>query len=362
MIEKLENKIKDLEEEILSLEKLLKIEEKKNKLKELEKKISEPDFWKNKDTNTIEELKSIKSDIEDVENLKEKINHLKEFLLIYDPSYENDLNKEFENFNKNLEDLRTKILFSEKFDNSSCIVEINSGAGGVEACDWANMLFRMYCRWAEDKGFKIVVIDELKNEEAGLKNITFIIEGFRAYGFLKSEKGIHRLVRISPFDANKRRHTSFASVSVIPKIESDIDIEIRQQDLKIETFRASGKGGQHVNRTDSAVRITHIPTGIVVSCQNERSQHQNKELALNILRSKLYELKEEERQKALENIRGQKRKIEWGSQIRSYVLYPYLLVKDHRTGYETSGAWSVLDGKIDDFIFAYLRYILNKKN
>jgi len=219
----------------------------------------------------------------------------------------------------------------------------------------------MYFRWAEDKGFKFQVFDEVKGEEAGLKSITFYIQGNRAYGLLKSERGVHRLVRISPFDANKRRHTSFASIDVLPEIKEDADITIKPEDLKIDTFRSSGAGGQHVNVTNSAVRITHLSSGIIVSCQNERSQYQNKETALKILKAKLYEMREEENVKELEAMSGQKQRIEWGSQIRSYVLHPYLLVKDHRTDFEEHNAWAVLDGKIDDFIHAYLRYNSSKK-
>ena len=265
------------------------------------------------------------------------------------------MQKETKKFEENLEKIKLKVLFNEKFDDSNAIVELNSGAGGTEACDWASMLFRMYFRWAEDKKFKFNVLDEVKGEEAGIKNITFLIEGIRAYGMLKSERGVHRLVRVSPFDANKRRHTSFASVDVLPEIREDIDIEIKPEELEIITCRASGAGGQHVNKTDSAVRITHLPTGIVVGCQNERSQHQNKQVALRVLKAKLYELKEEEKKKNLEKISGTKQRIEWGSQIRSYVLYPYLLVKDHRTDLENHDAWGVLDGKLDDFIYAYLK-------
>jgi peptide chain release factor 2 len=240
-------------------------------------------------------------------------------------------------------------------------VEINSGAGGTEACDWSNMLFRMYVKWAESKGFKLKVLDELRAEEAGIKSITFFIEGRRAYGLLRSERGVHRLVRISPFDANKRRHTSFASVDVLPEIKEDIEIEIKPEDLRIDTFRSSGAGGQHVNVTDSAVRITHLPSGIVVSCQNERSQHQNKYTAMKILKAKLYEIKEKENRKELEKVTGKKQKIEWGSQIRSYVLHPYLLVKDHRTNTEEHNARAVLDGQIDEFIYAYLRSFADSK-
>ncbi|MDD4955242.1 MAG: peptide chain release factor 2 [Candidatus Omnitrophica bacterium] len=353
----IKSKIENFEEELSTLKELLKIDSKKKDIGLLQSKMSATDFWQNQKeaSGIIEELKKIKGDVDDWDMLNNKLHELKEFIQIADASYENEMEKEAKKFDENLERLKLKVLFNEKFDDSNAIVEINSGAGGTEACDWASMLFRMYFRWAEEKKFKFSVLDEVRGEEAGIKNITFLIEGLRAYGMLKSERGVHRLVRISPFDANKRRHTSFASVDVLPEIKEDIDIEIKPEDLEIITCRASGAGGQHVNKTDSAVRITHLPTGIVVACQNERSQHQNKQVALRVLKAKLYELKEEDKKKNLEKISGTKQKIEWGSQIRSYVLYPYLLVKDHRTDLENHDAWGVLDGKLDDFMYAYLK-------
>lgn len=353
----IKSKIENFEEEMLTLKGLLNIDSKKKDIEGLQSKMAEPNFWQNQKeaSGIIEELKRIKGDVDDWDVLNNKLHELKEFMQIADTSYEEEIEKEIKKFEENLEKLKLKVLFCEKFDDSNAIVEINSGAGGTEACDWASMLFRMYFRWAEDKKFKFSVLDEVKGEEAGIKNITFLIEGPRAYGMLKSERGVHRLVRVSPFDANKRRHTSFASVDVLPEIKEDIDIEIKPEELEIITCRASGAGGQHVNKTDSAVRMTHLPTGIVVACQNERSQHQNKQVALRVLKAKLYELKEEEKKKNLEKISGTKQKIEWGSQIRSYVLYPYLLVKDHRTDLENHDAWGVLDGKLDDFMYAYLK-------
>jgi len=247
-----------------------------------------------------------------------------------------------------------KVLLSGEHDASNAIVTIHAGAGGTEAQDWVEILLRMYVRWAERRGYRVKVVDLLSGEEAGLKYVTFTVEGSYAYGYLKSEKGIHRLVRISPFDASGRRHTSFASVSVIPEIEEDIEIEIRPEDLKIETMRASGHGGQHVNKTETAVRITHLPTGIVVSCQNERSQHLNKATALKILKARLYELERRKLEEKKAKLLGEKKEIAWGSQIRSYILQPYRLVKDHRTGFETGNVEAVLDGEIDPFIRAYL--------
>jgi peptide chain release factor 2 len=356
-MEEIKKQIENLLTELEAIKGLLKIEEKNKNLEKLQKKMAEPDFWQNQKeaSRVVEELKLAKADIEDWNILHIKLKELKEFISVADESYQKDIVKELANFEESFQKLKLRTLFSAKFDEANAILEINAGAGGTEACDWVSMLFRMYFRWAENKNFKVAILEELKGDEAGIKNITFLIEGLRAYGMLKSERGVHRLVRISPFDANKRRHTSFASVDILPEIKDDVEIEIKPEDLKIETFRAGGKGGQHVNRTDSAVRITHIPTGIVTGCQNERSQHQNKQVAMRVLRAKLYELKEEEKKKNLQKISGEKRKIEWGSQIRSYVLYPYLLVKDHRNDYESHDAWSVLDGNLDEFMYAYLR-------
>jgi peptide chain release factor 2 len=359
-MEEVRNQIGNLDTELETLKGLLKIEEKKKNLERLQIKMAEPNFWQNqKDASgVVEELKSIKADIDDWNNLHIKLKELKEFILIADESYQKDIIKELNKFEEGFQRLKLRTLFCAKFDDANAILEINAGAGGTEACDWVSMLFRMYFRWAENKKFKVTILEELRGDEAGIKNITFLIEGLRAYGMLKSERGVHRLVRISPFDANKRRHTSFASVDVLPEIKDDVEIEIKPEDLKIETFRAGGKGGQHVNRTDSAVRITHIPTGVVTGCQNERSQHQNKQVAMRVLRAKLYEIKEEEKKRNLQKISGEKRKIEWGSQIRSYVLYPYLLVKDHRNDYESHDAWTVLDGNLDEFMYAYLKHNL----
>lgn len=268
-----------------------------------------------------------------------------------------ELKSSLKHFEKECENLKILALLSGKYDNYDAIVNIHAGAGGTEAQDWVQMLFRMYSMYAEKNGFKIKVLDVLDGDEAGIKNINFVISGDNAYGYLKAEKGIHRLVRISPFDANARRHTSFASVEVMPELEEAEDIEIKPDDLKFDTFRASGAGGQHVNKTESAIRITHIPTGIVVACQTERSQIQNKERAMKMLYSKLAEKQEREQLDELLSIKGSIKKIEWGSQIRSYVFCPYTLVKDHRTGYETSDVQAVMDGEIQDFILAYLQKI-----
>ena len=257
--------------------------------------------------------------------------------------------------NRRVSSLETQVLLSGPYDANNAIVEIHSGAGGLEACDWAMMLYRMYSRWCERKGFKLEVLDILEGDEAGLKRVSFVVSGHNAYGYLKCEKGIHRLVRLSPFDSNNKRHTSFASVDVIPEFDSDIDIEIRDEDLKIDVYRSSGAGGQGVNTTDSAVRITHLPTKTVVTCQNERSQIKNKEKALSILKGRLKLMEIEAKEKELASIRGDSMNIDFGSQIRSYVMHPYSMVKDHRTGISTSDVSSVLDGDIDMFIEAYLR-------
>ena len=350
-------KVRKLEEELEKLRGLLNIEGKKKRLEQLQLKMSEAAFWQEQKTSVkvVGEMKSLKSDVEDWQAMRDKIKELEELFSLSDVSLNSEILKELNALGDDVEKLRLRTFFSGKFDEANAIVEINSGAGGTEACDWAHMLFRMYFRWAEEKKFKYTVLNEVKGEEAGIKNITFLIEGLRAYGLLKAERGVHRLVRISPFDANRRRHTSFASIDILPEVTEGIDISLKSEELRIDTFRASGRGGQHVNVTDSAIRITHLPTGIVTSCQNERSQYQNKQVALKVLKAKLHQLKEEEKKKELDKISGNKRKIEWGSQIRSYVLHPYLMVKDHRTNLAIGDAWAVLDGKIDELIYAYLK-------
>jgi peptide chain release factor 2 len=356
MIEEIKERLESIEAKIKEFSSLLKIEEKRKKIHKLQLKMAKADFWKDQEKSlpVIEELKSLKEEVDEFYALEDKLKDLKELLKITDLSYQKEIEQELNHLEKKVEDFRLRLLFSGKFDSASAFVEINSGAGGTEACDWALMLFRMYFRWAQNRGFKVKVLDEVRGEEAGVKNITFLVEGKNAYGYLKAERGIHRLVRISPFDSNRRRHTSFASVSAWPQVSDEVEVEIKPEDLRIDTFRASGHGGQHVNKTDSAVRITHLPSGIVVSCQNERSQYQNKQTALKVLRAKLYQIKEEEKKQELAKLSGEKRKIEWGSQIRSYILHPYSLVKDHRTGFQVGWAKEVLDGKIDDFIYQYL--------
>ncbi len=286
----------------------------------------------------------------------EEINLLNELALSEeDEETSKEVGKELIDLTNRVEKLEIQSYFTDKFDLADAIVSINAGAGGTESCDWTGMLFRMYSRWAEEKNYKIEVNDFLANPEAGFKSIVFMVKGRYAYGHLKSERGIHRLVRISPFDFNQRRHTSFASVDVIPALDEEVEVEIDPKDLKIETFRASGPGGQYVNVTDSAVRITHLPTKITAQCQNERSQFQNKETAMKILRARLYDLEMRKREEQIESLRGEKKEIAWGSQIRSYILHPYNLVKDHRTGKEDPRVEEVLGGNIDEFIYSYLK-------
>jgi len=324
--------------------------------------MSQAGFWQDSENanRTVQELKILKSYIEPWQEQYRKYEDLRELIEIIEIDDEvslKQIEQDLQILSKEIQNLELKAILSGQFDKNNAIVSINAGAGGTEACDWASILFRMYTRWAQGKGYKLQTTDLLPGEEAGVKNITFRILGHLVYGYLRSENGVHRLVRISPFDANKRRHTSFASVDIIPEIEDNIQLDIKEEDLRIDTFRSSGAGGQHVNVTDSAVRITHIPTGTVVQCQNERSQHQNKYTAMKILRAKLYELERNKQQEKLNKQYSDKRKIEWGSQIRSYVIHPYSMVKDHRTEAQTGNVGAVLDGDIDMFIEAYLRTV-----
>jgi len=306
----------------------------------------------------MKHLNGIKSTLNKYETILKEISDSKELLEMIssgeDPEIEKDVEKTIGRIESGIKELDLQLKLSGEFDKNSAIVAIHSGAGGTEACDWAEMLLRMYSRWAEKKAFRMEVVDVLDGDEAGIKSITFFVEGEYAYGYLKAELGVHRLVRISPFDANKRRHTSFASVDVIPEIESNIDIEINEKDIKIDTYRAGGHGGQYLQKTESAIRITHAPTGIVVQSQKERSQYQNKETAMKLLRSKLYEYERDKNRAQVEKHYDEKGSIEWGSQIRSYVFMPYQLVKDHRTGCETGNVTKVMDGDIDMFIEAFL--------
>ncbi len=332
----------------------------KKEIIKLQNESSQPDFWKNStDAQTkMQQLSTLKGKIEPYEKIRHEFDELK--ILFELGKEENDtqtfdeISKKLCGFKKELEELEFKRVLSGEHDKSNAILSIHPGAGGTESCDWAEMLLRMYLRWAESKKFTTQILEFLGGEEAGVKSVTLLVEGEYAYGYLKAEKGIHRLVRISPFDANRRRHTSFASVFVMPEVE-EVEIDIKEEDLRIDTFRAGGPGGQHVNVTDSAVRITHLPTGIVVSCQSDRSQHKNRANAMNVLRSRIYEYYQETQKEKLSKIGGEKKDIAWGSQIRSYVFQPYTLVKDHRTNLEIGDGQRVMDGWIDPFIEAYLR-------
>lgn len=309
-------------------------------------------------------LKGLKDEVETYEGLKTSYEDIETLLEMgyeeEDESIIPEVQAEMDDFVERFEALRIKTLLSGEYDRDNAILKLNAGAGGTESCDWASMLYRMYTRWAEKKGFSVEVLDYLDGDEAGIKSVTFQINGENAYGYLKSEKGVHRLVRISPFNAQGKRQTSFVSLDVMPDIEDDIDIEINPEDLRIDTYRSSGAGGQHINKTSSAIRITHLPTGIVVQCQNERSQFQNKDKAMQMLKAKLYLLEQQKNAEKLSGIRGEVTEIGWGNQIRSYVMQPYTLVKDHRTSEEVSNVGAVMDGNIDPFINAYLKWINTK--
>jgi len=330
--------------------------------------MTEAGFWDNveKSSSIVKEVKFLKSIIEPWQNASTRFNEIKELAEISrddDKELVADLSRNMDLLLLEVEKLEFKTLLGGEFDKNNAILSINAGAGGTESCDWVSMLFRMYSRWAENKGYSLKTIDVLFGEEAGIKNITVLIEGDYAFGYLKSERGVHRMVRISPFDANKRRHTSFASVDVIPEVEEASGVSIEEKDLRIDVYRSKGAGGQSVNTTDSAVRITHIPSGIVVQCQNERSQHQNKQTAMKILKARLYELEQKNKEEELtKQYSLEKKRIEWGSQIRSYVMQPYTLVKDLRTDYETGDVNKVMDGGIDEFIEAYLKFQAKRKN
>ena len=321
-----------------------------------------PDFWNDPEVsqNKMKEVKSLKDDVATYAALSAKYDDIETMIEMgyeeNDPELIPEIDQMMKEFVQTYEDIRMKTLLSGEYDRNNAIVSLHAGAGGTESCDWAAMLYRMYTRWADKKGFSVEVLDSLDGEEAGIKSITFQVNGENAYGYLKSEKGVHRLVRISPFNAAGKRQTSFVSCDVMPDIEEDVDVEIREEDIRIDTFRSSGAGGQHINKTSSAIRITHFPTGIVVQCQNERSQHMNKDKAMQMLKAKLYLLKQEENAAKAAGIRGEVTDIGWGNQIRSYVMQPYTMVKDHRTGVESGNVDAVMDGNIDPFINGYLKW------
>ncbi len=358
--------LENIEEKILTLKDAIKVDDKKNELMRLEKETLKEGFWNEKENSSkiLSKMKHLKADISKYDKVVKEYEDATTYLEL--AQEENDLEsyKEAKNLasilQENLERLEVSTLLSDEYDINNAIVTIHPGAGGTESQDWALMLYRMYTRWAQHMDFTLEVLDYQDGEEAGVKSVSFLVKGEYAYGYLKGESGVHRLVRISPFDANSRRHTSFAAVEVLPEISDEISIDIKPEDIEMDVYRASGAGGQHVNKTSSAVRLKHIPTGIVVTCQTERSQMQNRENAMKMLKAKIYKLEKDNFDKMIDNIKGETTDNSWGNQIRSYVFCPYTLVKDHRTGYETSNVQAVMDGKIDDFIYEYLKnYVKN---
>ena len=325
--------------------------------------MEEPSFWEDAERSTkiVKEAKNLKDTVEGYQHLERLYEEIELMIEMgyeeNDPEVIPEIQTMLDEFSSNLEKMRLSTLLTGEYDNCNAILRLNAGAGGTESCDWCSMLYRMYCRWAESRGFSVEVLDFLDGDEAGIKSVTIQVNGENAFGYLKSERGVHRLVRISPFNAAGKRQTSFVSCDVMPDIEEDLDVEINPDDLRIDTYRSSGAGGQHIYKTSSAIRITHIPTGIVVQCQNERSQFQNKDKAMQMLKAKLYMLKQQENAEKLSDIRGEVKEIGWGNQIRSYVLQPYTMVKDHRTGEELGNADSVLNGNLDPFISAYLKWL-----
>lgn len=346
------------------MEILFDLDVKRKRIEELEATQLQDGFWDDyqKAQHVVNEAKLLKEYVFGYDRLSKQWIDLDEMYqalqLEEDTELKELLDEEFPQFVEGLAKFEVRVLLSHEYDRSNCILEIHPGAGGTESCDWADMLYRMYTKYADDHDFKITILDYLPGEVAGIKSVTLRVEGVLAYGYLKGEKGVHRLVRISPFDSGGRRHTSFASVDVIPEFQEEDDIKLEDKDLQIDTMRSSGAGGQHVNKTDSAVRITHIPSGIVVKCQSGRSQHANKDQAIFLLKSKLYQLRVEEQMQKVAEMKGNQKLIEWGSQIRSYVFQPYKLVKDHRSEFETSDVQGVMDGELDEFIFAYLKSLV----
>lgn len=359
--EELRLKLLESEEPIQNLKEALAIDSLKSEVEALEKESSAPGFWDDMENSqkTMQKIGSLKAKISSYESLKSDFD---DALVMIELANEEEDESLLEDCANSVKDIETRIdsltlstLLSGEFDAKNALLTFHAGAGGTEAQDWAEMLFRMYNRWGERHGYKVSTLDYLDGDVAGIKSATILVEGENAYGYLRGEMGIHRLVRVSPFDSSGRRHTSFASLEVMPEIDDDVEVDIREEDIKMDVYRASGAGGQKVNKTSSAVRLTHIPTGIVVSCQIERSQHQNREVAMRMLKSKLVEIKERENLERIEDIKGDQKEIAWGSQIRSYVFMPYTMVKDHRTGYEMGNITAVMDGDIDGFINAYLK-------
>lgn len=359
--EELRLRLLDSEKPIENLKEALAIDSLKAEVEVLEKESAAPDFWDDMENSqkVMQKIGSLKAKVTGYESLKSDYEDALVMIELADEegdlSLLDDCTASVKDIETRVEDMTLSTLLSGEFDGKNALLTFHAGAGGTEAQDWAEMLFRMYNRWGERHGYKVSTLDYLGGDVAGIKSATILVEGENAYGYLKGEMGIHRLVRVSPFDSSGRRHTSFASVEVMPEIDDDVNVEIREEDIKMDVYRASGAGGQKVNKTSSAVRLTHIPTGIVVSCQIERSQHQNREVAMRMLKSKLVEIKERENLERIEDIKGDQKEIAWGSQIRSYVFMPYTLAKDHRTGFEMGNITAVMDGDIDGFINAYLK-------
>ncbi len=352
-----------MKKDIDELSETLGIERDRTSLEELKEKTAAPDFYNDIENSqkVLKKLKQLENKIERYEALGNSRDDTETLIELAemeeDLSFLEEVSTAYSALQEDIENMRLEALLSGPYDKNNAILTLHAGAGGTEAQDWAQMLYRMYQMFSERRGYKVSVMDFLDGDEAGIKSVTFMIEGENAYGYLKCEKGVHRLVRISPFDSSGRRHTSFASLEVMPEIDDDIEVNINPDDLKVDTFRSSGAGGQHVNKTSSAIRITHIPTGIVVACQNERSQHQNKDMAMKMLKAKLAEIAEREHKEKIEDIKGVQKEIAWGSQIRSYVFCPYTMAKDHRTNFEITNINSVMDGNIDGFINAYLKAV-----
>ncbi len=365
--EQLKYKLNSFQEPLEDLSGSLALEAKKERIDQLELNMEEPGFWDNveESQNVMKEVKSLKGVVEEYDDLKTKYEDIETLIDMAEEDEDADLIEEatalMDEFEKTYEELRISTLLTGEYDKDDAILTLHAGAGGTESCDWAGMLYRMFTRWAGKKGYGTEVLDYLDGDEAGIKSVTVKITGMNAYGYLRSEKGVHRLVRISPFNAAGKRQTSFASCDVMPDIKDDIEVEIGDEDMRIDTYRASGAGGQHINKTDSAIRITHLPTGIVVQCQNERSQHKNKDQAMKMLKTKLYLLKQQQHLEKLSDIRGDVGDNGWGNQIRSYVLQPYTMVKDHRTNFESGNPSAVLDGDLDGFMNAYLAWDNNSK-
>lgn len=361
-LEQLKYTLNSFQEPLENLSGSLALEAKRERIAQLELNMEEPGFWDDVEAsqNVMKEVKGLKSIVEEYESLKTKYEDVETLLDMAEEDGDEELVGEaadiMEQFEKQYEELRISTLLTGEYDKNDAVLTLHAGAGGTESCDWAGMLYRMFTRWANKKGYKTEVLDYLDGDEAGIKSVTVRISGTNAFGYLRSEKGVHRLVRISPFNAAGKRQTSFASCDIMPEIEDDLEVEIADEDIRIDTYRASGAGGQHINKTDSAIRITHLPTGIVVQCQNERSQHKNKDQAMKMLKTKLYLLKQQQHLEKLSDIRGDVGDNGWGNQIRSYVLQPYTMVKDHRTNFESGNPSAVLDGDLDGFMNAYLAW------